>query len=138
MFASWGPLYGPLGALLGRLGGLVGRLEAILDRRGATLGRLDALFDSLGAQSGLSWAVMDFLGGSGGPGGALMSSSPPLNGILDPGGGGKGEGGQPNVSHAFAPPASGGRRIWTHTLKPNGFLMISKNARGQNICNVLY
>ena len=28
--------------------------------------------------------------------------------------------------------------IWTHTLKSNCFLMISKTARGQNICNIAY
>ena len=72
IFSSWGPLGGPPGALLGRLGGLVRRLEAILDRRGATLGRLDALLDCLGALFGVSWAVSELFGGSGGPGGAGM------------------------------------------------------------------
>ena len=90
---SSGPLGRPLGGLLGRLGSLGGRLEAILERLGATRGRLDALLDCHGALSEPSVDVLRLFGGSGGPGDAFRSSStPPLNAILDPWGGGKGEG----------------------------------------------
>ena len=74
MLASWGPVGGPLEALLARLQGLAGRLEAILDRRGVTLGRLDALLDHLGALFEPCLAVLGCFEAPEAPGEALASS----------------------------------------------------------------
>ena len=83
----------------------MGRLEAILDRREATLGRFDALLDCLGALSGPSWSFLEALEA---PRGAFRSwSPPPLNGILDPRGGGKGEG-DSQMSHTPFHPRQAG------------------------------
>ena len=74
MFASWAPLGGPLGALLGRLGGVVGRLEAILDRRGVTRAVSTLSWTIWALCLGSSWAVLGLSGGSGEPPGALADS----------------------------------------------------------------
>ena len=108
IFASWGPLGRPLGGLLRRLGGLLARLGAILgvlEHLGAIFRPLGALLERLGGLLGLSWRLR------GPPGCVWELVPPPPKRHFGPQGRGKGGGGQPNVSHAFSPPASGGRRI---------------------------
>ena len=110
-----GPWTRSSGSTLGPYWGPRGPSRTILDRRGATFGRVDALLDYLGALFGPFWAVLELFGGSGGPRrgvGELVGRPLPLKRHFGPQGRGKGGGGQPNVSHAFSPPASGGRRIY--------------------------
>ena len=95
---------GPLGGLLRRLGGLLARLGAILgvlEHLGAIFRPLGALLERLGGLLGLSWRLR-------GPQGCVGELvPPPSNRILDPRGGGKGEG-DSQMSHTPFHPRQAG------------------------------
>ena len=67
ILASWGPLWRPLGGLLGRLGGLFGRLGALVGRLGGLLGPLGRFLGRLGGLMGRLGARVGRLGGLLGP-----------------------------------------------------------------------
>ena len=111
-FASRGSLGRPLGGLLGRLGGVLGRLEAILgvlEHLGAIFQPLGALLERLGGLLGLSWSVLGAFWRLRGPPGCAweLGDPPPSNRILDPRGGGKGEG-DSQMSHTPFHPRQAG------------------------------
>ena len=108
ILASRGPLGIPLGGLLERLGGLLARLGAILsvlEHLGAIFRPLEALLERLRGLLELPWSVLEaFWRLRGGPGCVgELPPRPPLNGILEPRGGGRGRGTAKCFTRLFTP-----------------------------------